>query len=615
MSMKSWIIGALLLAGSLVYFFLLPDSAESTAELDALVAKQRRVAAIQTTVIEPDAARSTPPLQTVSVPVEATLDENRQKHIWDLEHHTFELEWKFGSLVKQAIKEKDRQGLVDRFLLESEGRIPSLQQQHVVRESWWRQHTLGGEDGHTTWQEADAGEVADFLIDAFFDFTEIKNLGLRVLAIDRDAEIENQYDLKILLTASGSDRSGPASLSSLHRLIVQFDNDQDISDGKIVKYWAVDSLSTRGSNAPFLAEVTNTYGLDKLDLTDNWKSAPGVQIDTYTCQVAVDDFDQDGFLDIAISSLQGKQYLLRSVDGESFEDVTEQVGLPAKRFSSDTTYATWIDYDNDGFPDLLIGKNMYHNEQGRRFQLRTSTVGLKFESATKGAVVVDYDCDGWLDLYVLNDFDEGADHTIGFVEDDTKTGVKNQLWRNLGSGEFQDVTRQAGVDGADRHSFAAAWFHANDDHFPDLYLVNDFGRNCFYLNRGNGQFDDITEQAGVGDFANSMGVATGDLDNDGTSEIYVANMFSKMGRRIIAHVSEGDFPEGVYHGIQGACAGSHLYKRSGQDQRYDEISVKASVNEIGWAYAPVFADFDADGLLDIYATSGFISVDRHKPDG
>ncbi len=615
MSLKSWIFGGVLLAGSLVCFFLLPDSVESTAELNALVAKQRRLEAIQTTADASDEARSTSPQQSTSVPADVTLDEDQQKHIWDLEHYTFELEWKFGKLVKKAIQEKDRQGLLDRFLPESEGRIPAFDQQQVVKESWWRRHALGGDDGQTRWQEANAGEVADFLIDAIFDFTEIKKIGLRVLAIDRDTEIKNQYDLKILLTAAGSDRAGPASLSSLHRLSVQFDNDQDIVDGKIVKFWAVDSLSTRGSNDSFLAEVTKAYGLDKLELTDNWKSAPGVQIDTYTCQVAVDDFDQDGFLDIAISSLQGKQYLLRSVDGESYEDVTAQVGLPKQRFSSDTTFATWIDYDNDGFPDLLIGKNMYHNEQGQRFQRLTSTVGLKFESATKGAVVVDYDCDGWLDLYILNDFGDQAGHTFGFVDDDAKSGAKNQLWRNLGNGEFQDVTQQAGVDGAARHSFAAAWFHANDDHFPDLYLVNDFGRNCLYLNRGNGQFDDITEQAAVGDFANSMGVATGDLDNDGSSEIYVANMFSKMGRRIIAHVSEDDFPAEIYRGIQGACAGSHLYKRSGQDQTYDEISVKASVNEIGWAYAPVFADFDADGFLDIYATSGFISVDRHKPDG
>jgi hypothetical protein len=263
---------------------------------------------------------------------------------------------------------------------------------------------------------------------------------------------------------------------------------------------------------------------------------------------------------------------------------------------------------------LLIGKNMYHNESGKRFRQVTSSVGLKLEAATMGAVVVDYDCDGWLDLYVLNHLGTRSGK-IGFVDDDTTSGVPNQLWRNLGNGKFQDVTQSAGVDGSRRHSFAASWFFANDDRYPDLYLVNDFGRNCLFINRGDGTFDDVTVAAGVGDFANSMGVATGDLNNDGTSEIYVANMFSKMGRRIIAHTSEADYPAGVFAGIQGACAGSHLYSRRGPDQTYDEISVPMAVNEIGWAYAPVMADFDADGRLDIYATSGFISVDRRKPDG
>ena len=96
-----------------------------------------------------------------------------------------------------------------------------------------------------------------------------------------------------------------------------------------------------------------------------------------------------------------------------------------------------------------------------------------------------------------------------------------------------------------------------------------------YHNQGNGKFVDVTEDFGVGDFANSMGVATGDVDNDGTTEIYVANMFSKMGRRIIAHVCADDYPEGVYEGIQGACAGSHLYLYSDsycadscEDQKY-----------------------------------------------
>ena len=111
-----------------------------------------------------------------------------------------------------------------------------------------------------------------------------------------------------------------------------------------------------------------------------------------------------------------------------------------------------------------------------------------------------------------------------------------------------------------------------------------------------------------------MGVATGDIDNDGQTDVYVANMYSKMGRRIIGLVGESDYPPGVYRQIQGSCAGNRLYH--GQDDgRFHEVSDQAGVNAVGWAYAPLLADFDADGRLDIYATTGFLSFDRKKPDG
>ncbi len=606
----TWIIVGLALVGVFFFFFQRArDSAESTAQRNALLKKeqQRKIAS----ALSPSSAATTEPVEPVAS-TKPMLEESQQKHIWDLEHYTFELEWKFGKQVKDAIGDKDKEKLLTCFLADADGSIPAWEDERHSTGTWWRQYDLdsGADD-----RRVSAEQVADFLIDAVGDFTVIGKVGLRVLQIHPDPQVEHQYRLKILLTASGSDQTGPASLSSIHQVVVQFANDQEIIDAKIIKNWKVVSLTTRSADQTFFADATKPFGLDQLDLPDNWKCAPGAQIDSYTCQTAVDDFDRDGYLDIAISSLQGKQYLLRSINGESFEDVTEESGLPDQRFFSHTTFATWIDYDNDGFPDLLLGKNMYHNERGQRFRLVTSSSGLRLSAATMGAVVVDFDCDGWLDLYVLNHHGDRGDHRIGFVEDDTKSGVPNQLWRNLGNGKFQDVTADAGVDGAARHSFAATWFYANEDRYPDLYLVNDFGRNCLFINRGNGKFDDVTVKSGVGDFANSMGVAAGDLDNDGSSEIYVANMFSKMGRRIISHVSASDYPDGVFRGIEGACAGSHLYKQSGSELVYEEISVEKSVNEVGWAYAPVFADFDADGLLDIYATSGFISVDRKKPDG
>jgi len=112
-----------------------------------------------------------------------------------------------------------------------------------------------------------------------------------------------------------------------------------------------------------------------------------------------------------------------------------------------------------------------------------------------------------------------------------------------------------------------------------------------------------------------MGVAAGDITGDGLPEIYVANMFSKMGRRIIAHVSDQDYPSGVYQQIKGSCAGNRLYSMQTNGKSFEELSEVAGVNQVGWAYAPALADFDADGWLDIYATTGFLSYRRVKPDG
>jgi hypothetical protein len=139
--------------------------------------------------------------------------------------------------------------------------------------------------------------------------------------------------------------------------------------------------------------------------------------------------------------------------------------------------------------------------------------------------------------------------------------------------------------------------------------------NNLLRNKGDGSFEEIAKANGVADFATSMGVASGDLDNDGSPEIYVANMYSKMGRRIIAQVSEDDYGPGVHKQIKGACAGNRLYKRGPGGGRYAEWSEPWGINDIGWAYAPAIADLDNDGLLDLHATTGFLSFDRSKPDG
>ena len=177
------------------------------------------------------------------------------------------------------------------------------------------------------------------------------------------------------------------------------------------------------------------------------------------------------------------------------------------------------------------------------------------------------------------------------------------------------MTLQAGAAAGARKSFAASWFFYDEDAYPDLYIANDFGSNVLLQNRGDGTFKDISESSRASDYATSMGVASGDLDNDGISELYVANMYSKMGRRIIGQVGNEDYPEGIFSQIEGSCAGSRLYRREAGDSFYVDNSLGRRVNTVGWAYGPAFLDVDNDGLLDLYATTGFMSFDRRKPDG
>ena len=134
-------------------------------------------------------------------------------------------------------------------------------------------------------------------------------------------------------------------------------------------------------------------------------------------------------------------------------------------------------------------------------------------------------------------------------------------------------------------------------------------------NRGDGTFEDVTIKTGTGDFATSMGVAAGDLDNDGLPELYVANMYSKMGRRIIAQVTAKDYPDGIYEQILGSSAGNRLYNAVSNKQRSSETGEQLHVHDIGWAYAPAMVDLDGDGWLDLYASTGFMSFNRNKPDG
>ena len=539
----------------------------------------------------------------------------RQKLLWQYEHITFELETKFGQAFTKAWESR-KSAELRRFMRDDLHALLVPGKQHRVLNSTWWNHEDWQRTNDRDLERGDAEDLVSRLLAWAGRFQRIDRTRLRVLQIQPVANaVSGNWDLLLQLTAAGVDVDGkPLSFLTTHRVLCKFESDNEIATGCILASWKDESLFIEQASQRLLEEQSAEWGLLDLKLRDNW-TTPRNQNQTYAMQVAVEDFDRDGDLDIAFSTFHGPQRLLQCQDNK-FVDVTRELALPAQRtVREQVALATWLDFDNDGYPDLLLGSRLYQNLKGEGFQDVTERSGLSFDYPVMGCVVADYDCDGKLDLYVLNHSDATKGQQPGYLDDEV-TEAPNQLWRNQGNGRFMDVTRLVGnLDTGNRQSFTAVWFHADRDRFPDLYVVNDFGKNFLFLSDGKGGLRDATDVAGVGSFANSMGAATGDIDGDGRAEIYVANMFSKMGRRIIAHVSEADYPAGVYEQIQGACAGNLLYAPTGIDGEFREISQDLRVNQVGWAHGPVLADFDADGFLDIYATTGFQSFDRGKPDG
>ncbi len=551
-------------------------------------------------------------------PADAALNQEKQKHIWLTEHVTFELEHKFGVALTNAIRSADVK-VIDDFLLSSaKGTLPELDL------TSFKQTGISEIACSETRMDASRDEVLQAIVNIPAEFDSIDSGKMRVLSIRGPAPADTEWSSSFLLTLSGQ-RQGEATYhESIHQISFTVDEPKEIGQMPFISEWVIGDVIMRRSGSSLFREATEPYKLDRLPLGDNWKLEPTAALQ-YRFQTAVADFNQDGFPDIAIAAYSGERILLVSVEGQSFRRVDQQLGIRRWRPENYVALAAWIDYDNDGFPDLLLGNSLYHNENGKRFRDVTTTTNIQLNFNPMGAAVADYDLDGDLDFYLVY-----QDPKIETSPDDGKpkpwigddqSGAVNQLWRNNGDGTFTEVAEQAGAQGGNQKSFASNWLYYDSDHYPDLYVANDFGTNILLINNRDGTFSDQSHASQTADYATSMGVASGHLNSNGYPEIYVSNMYSKMGRRIIGQVSDSDYPPGVYEQIKGSCAGNRLYGRqtieSGKPPRFAAVdtSVDLGINDIGWAYASAITDFDGNGWADIYAATGFLSRDRGKPDG
>jgi hypothetical protein len=343
-----------------------------------------------------------------------------------------------------------------------------------------------------------------------------------------------------------------------------------------------------------------------------------LQIDrTATHGISVVDVNADGLDDFYLTDTGGlpNRLYVQRTDG-TFEDEAAKAGMD---WLDKTQASLFADLDNDGDPDAVLamrpGVVVAENDGGGKFKVIWQSDVARDPISV---VAADYDQDGLLDLYavVYDSAADDADQQSGLAAPqsyhDANNGGRNALLRNLGGLEFEDVTVQTGMDTNNRrYSFAAAWEDYDQDGDPDLYVANDFGRNCLYRNDG-GRFAEVSGPAGVQDVASGMSVAWADIDRDGDADLYVGNMFSSAGNRITFQESFAmQVPGAALPDLQRMARGNTLFVNNG-DGTFHDASAEAGVTMGRWAYSSQFVDLDNSGWPDIVVANGHITNENSK---
>ncbi len=365
--------------------------------------------------------------------------------------------------------------------------------------------------------------------------------------------------------------------------------------------------------------------------------------------IAVADVNADGLDDIYITVRLGKNMLLINRGDGTF---TEEAAAYHLDLPGHTTCALFADFDNDGDLDAMLGRSLLkasylENRGGVYFQ---HPIPKFMPMAVISMAAADYNGDGLLDIYLCTyrpappagsgagggfagvakegDFDwpdeffppevarefrrRLAEHKqkIGVTVLD-QLGPPNLLLVNRGEGRFEPAPETATV-GLWRNSLQATWGDYNHDGRPDLYIPNDWGLNVLFRNDGPEGFTDVTLEAGLTYYGFSMGASWGDYDNDGVDDLYVSNMHSEAGRRIVAQIQGLDrtFPE--------SAAGNYLYHGKGGGA-YSQVAGRESpamtVMNAGWSWGGCFADFDNDTFLDLYVLNGYFTAPTELASG
>lgn len=406
---------------------------------------------------------------------------------------------------------------------------------------------------------------------------------------------------------------------------------------------------------------------------DNCPTPEKHMIETMAGGVAVFDYDGDGRPDIfftngaALPSMKktGPQYWNRLYQNEGhmqFRDVTKEAGVAGAGYSMGVAVG---DYDNDGRPDLFVaGVNrniLYHNLGNGKFEDVTAKAGIKSGEWAVAAGWFDYNNDGLLDLWVVhyakwaigdeNDKRYCGDQSRGiriYCHPKYFHGLASTLYRNLGNGKFEDVSKQAGIAGYAGRGMSVAFADYDGDGYMDVFVTNDHMPNFLFHNKGNGTFEEVGLLAGAamredGKAVSSMGTDFRDYNNDGLPDIAVTALAGET-FPLFRNIGRGNFTDATFSSGMAALslrhsgwgvglfdfnndgwkdlftADSHVndrvelsspyhYKEPDRvfanlgNGKFRDVSAAAGLSEVKAHRGSAYADFDGDGKVDVVVSS------------
>lgn len=308
------------------------------------------------------------------------------------------------------------------------------------------------------------------------------------------------------------------------------------------------------------------------------------------------DVDGDGKKEIFVGGGSGQQDMLLSYRSGELIDVIKGTGLS----DLDATYGSAsIDFDNDGDIDLVVARNnslsIYINNQGH-FLRQDIALSLAPNSVPLSVALGDIDGDKDVDIYI-NAFVEFESFRSA-VYNDAEHGKANILLRNDGNFKFTDITQSVGV-ASQHNTFTSAFIDLNGDHLQDLVLAQNTGQVEMFENQGDGVFTPIEFTSGYGFW---MGLAAGDIDNDGDQDL----LFSNIGGSIPDWLTKGDILPSQPRNTEW------LLLRNDGAFNFVDVTAAYQLTNLGFGWGSVFEDINLDGKLDVMAAQNYIKWPIHK---